>query len=510
MDGNGTEAESIAFHGSGIIAVGKTDEVTAEAGVGADVVDLAGATVLPGFHDCHVHLMKHGLELRQIRLGEAEDLNSVLDAIRRKADESPVGEWILGSGLPFSLWSGRGLTLAVLDDAVPKHPVLLTSQDHHGAWTNTMALQLAGVFEDTPDPPGGRIQRDGAGHLCGLLLERAIPIVTRAIPEPTPEQLRVAVNDAGHDLARFGITTVHHMAYEPASYWRAIASAASDPNFPVRVWCSLPHEEISPAAAIGLATGQGGDDFCVGGAKFFADGALGPQTARMLEPYTGTEDLGMTVDGLDKLTVRFQLAFEAGLVPVTHAIGDAANRAVLDSLAATAGAWTGLDVAPRIEHAQHVHEDDIMRFGELGVTASMQPIHIPLDLATINAKLPDRLHRAYPMRKLISAGALLVFGSDTPIASPDLGPAVRAAVERRDSKGNTLTLEEALLPVEAVRAFTVDAARAIGRGDRSGMIRCGYHADFTIFDGDPIVLGSQADIYGTIKSGRWTFRKALG
>ena len=506
MDKQNPEGQAVAFLGSKILAVGQQDEVSAVAGIGAEVFDLRGATVLPGFHDCHVHLMQHGLELRELRLGQYKDLNSVLEAVLEKARQLPPGEWIRGNGLPLPFWKDRGLTVRVLDDISPKHPVLLLSQDHHAAWVNTMALESAGIDEYVTDPPGGFVHRDENGRLTGLMLEKAISIITRVIPSLTPKQLQQIAYQSAQDLANHGITTVHHMAYEPPAYWRGLASAASDPEFPLRVWACIPQQEIEAASAIGLATGQGSDQFSIGGAKFFADGALGPGTAWMLEPYIGTQTNGMVIDTPAEMTARFPLALEAGLIPVTHAIGDAANRAVLDVISDLSEMWSGYKVPVRIEHAQHVHELDVLRFGDLGVTASMQPIHLGIDFQTIKSQLGDRIDRAYPVRKLLSAGTTVVFGSDTPIANPDILSGVTAAVLRRGAEGEALDPTEAISPMEAIRAYTVDAARSIGWGDRSGMIRVGFHSDFTIFEGDPLNMDMTTRISGTIKAGRWTSR----
>ena len=500
------EAEAVAFRGGQITSVGRADDVLSEAGKGAEVIDLPRKFVLPGFHDSHLHLMQHGLELRQIDLNNVPDMEAALGAVQRSSEGLPEGAWIQGSGFSLTRWGVTDLSRLDLDEAAPRNPVLLRSQDHHSAWVNTAALKRAGVLEHRPDPPDGRFLRDRAGRATGLILERALDLIKQVLPSLSLSELVEVAQIAGRDLASYGITTVHHMAYEPVTHWRALATAASDPAYPVRVWSCIPQQEIEMAAAIGIATGQGGDNFCIGGAKFFADGALGSETAWMLEPYAGTSNCGLVIDGPKVLAARYPLALEAGLIPVTHAIGDAAGRAVLEALEATRELWPEQDPQPRVEHAQHLHADDVERLGALGLTASIQPIHLTFDLMAITASLPDRLDRAYATRSLKSAGALLAFGSDTPVARPDLVRGIRAAVERRDSLGQVLTPQQALTPREALEAYTVGAARAIGRQDRSGQIRPGYHADFTLFDADPLQPSENLSVVGTIKGGRWTFR----
>src|SRR5690606_15935508 len=183
---------------------------------------------------------------------------------------------------------------------------------------------------------------------------------------------------------------------------------------------------------------QGGSNFRVGGAKFFADGALGSRTAWMLEPYSGTSNVGMAMDGPDVLNARVPLALAAGLTPVIHAIGDAATRAALDTFEATQEQWRALGLRPRLEHAQHLHPADVARAGRLGIVASMQPIHLTFDIVSIEALLGDRLDRAYAMRSLARAGAVLAFGSDTPVAPPDVFEGLRAACRRADKAGRRL------------------------------------------------------------------------
>ena len=295
------------------------------------------------------------------------------------------------------------------------------------------------------------------------------------------------------------------MAYEPPIFWRALAKRASDRAYPLRVWACIPHEDIEHAVAIGLATGQGGDRFQVGGAKFFADGALGSRTAWMLDPYP-TGGHGVAVDDPEVLAERIPLALEAGLAPVIHAIGDAANRAVLDALAALRSRWGTKGLRPRIEHAQHLHPDDVPRFGSLGIVASVQPAHLPFDAPSIRQLLGDRIGRAYPWRTLEATGALLAFGSDAPVATPDVFATLRAAVRRIGVDGEPLRKGESLSVDRALAAHTHGAAQAIGWGDRSGQILEGYDADLCVLDHDPLVTLEDLSVMGTVQAGRWTYR----
>lgn len=506
MDPARPRATALAVTGGRVSAVG--EDAAGSAGPGTRVVELGGRALVPGFHDAHVHLAAHGLELSQLDLRGAGDVAEAARLIRASAAELPEGAWLLASGFALHRWGLRALGRAeadALEAAAPGHAVALRSQDHHSAWGNRLAFERAGIGRDTEDPAEGEIVRDADGEPTGLLLERATALLLGSVPPPDAGALDDALLRAGEDLAARGVTTVHHMAFEPAAHWRAMASAASDESYPLRVWACLPQQALEHAAEVGLATGHGGAQFCVGGAKFFADGALGSLTAWMLEPYGGTGDLGVPVDGPDVLARRLPLAIAAGLTPVVHAIGDAANRAVLDALEGAAPAWRAAGLRPRIEHAQHLHPSDVPRFGRLGVVASMQPIHMTFDGPVVRSVLADRQARAYPMRSLQDAGAVLAFGSDTPVAEPDVLEGLRAACRREDVEGETLAPHERLSVEQALAAYTRGAAHAIGRERRSGRLAPGFDADLTVLSHDPTAGLDDLEVCATVKAGRLSF-----
>lgn len=505
MDEGRPSAEALLVRGCRVVALGDLSELRTLASPDAEGVDLAGRCLLPGFHDSHVHLTQHGLELSQVKLDTAETLDEGLQQVADKAAATPKGEWILGAGFLMSRWNVVELTKVQLDSVAPEHPVLLRSQDHHSAWANSLALKQAGVTKDSVDPPYGEIVRDAAGEPTGLLLERALHLIWDKLPQPSDEDIRAALQAAGKDFASLGVTTVHHMAYEPVAYWRQLALQASKPEFPVRVWACIGQELIEQAASLGIATEQGGEHFQIGGAKFFADGALGSLTARMLEPYEGTDTTGVTVDGPEVLRKRFPLAIEAGLVPVCHAIGDQAVREVLDAFEETRELWLAKGMRPRLEHAQHLHPDDIRRFGQLGVTASVQPLHLRFDAKRGRELLGERVRYMHPWRSLKDGSALLTFGSDTPVASPGVLAGLITATTRVSEEGESVHPEQALSLDEALAAYTRGAAKAIGWEGRSGMLKPGYDADLVILSG-PLEEGlEQLQVEATMKAGHWTF-----
>ncbi|MEX2500787.1 MAG: amidohydrolase family protein, partial [Trueperaceae bacterium] len=329
LDADRPSADAVALRGGRVLAVGSEAEVRSRVASDAETIDLDGLTVLPGFHDAHVHLASHGREGLQVRLEGTTRFTELVNRVRDRAAHEEDGAWLLGSGFAEQRWPSAP-DRAELDAAVPDRPVLLRSQDHHSAIANGEALRRAGIDATTSDPNDGRIERRADGTPTGVLRERAVDLLLRAVPTPGPEGLHEALLHGARRLSMLGVTTAHHMAYESAAEMRAVADAASSDAFPLRTWACLPHEELDAARALGIATGQGGDRFTIGGAKFFVDGALGSLTAWMLEPYLDSSDAGMRVIELDALHERVGIAIATGLTPVTHAIGDAAVRAVLN------------------------------------------------------------------------------------------------------------------------------------------------------------------------------------
>ncbi|MEM6431178.1 MAG: amidohydrolase [Deinococcota bacterium] len=504
MQAEGHTCEALAVRAGIILAVGSEADVREQLAPNPEVIDLQGACLLPGFHDSHVHLTRHGFELDQLRLDDAPTLESAQQMVKDRLEQTPAGSWILGSGFATRRWGLTTLTRQQLDVVAPNHPVALESQDHHSAWLNTAALRQLSIDASTPDPEHGTIVREDDGQPSGMLLERAMYLVRETLDTPDDATIQGVLVSAANDLARYGITSVHHMAAEPNTYWRQHGLMAARPDYALRVWSCIPQEDADGAVTVGVATGQGGDRFQVGGAKFFADGALGTQTALMLAPYDGSENVGTVIHSKEFMLERFPLVIEAGLTPVIHAIGDAANRMTLDVLEATAPLWRAKNLRPRIEHAQHLNPDDLARFASLGVIASVQPIHMVFDAPTMPSILGVRSGDAYRFKSLLASGARVVMGSDTPIASPDVITGIRAAVTRNDNQGNAFYPDEALSVYEVLSGYTKDAAYAIHREDSSGQLKPGFDADLVMLSHSPFVSLDDLQIKGTMLAGRWT------
>ncbi len=504
MDPRAPRHTAVALRAGRVLAVGSADEVEAVAAPGARRVDLAGAIVLPGFHDAHVHLTDYGFALAQLDLYDAPTMEAALDLVATRARELPAGELLEGVGFSLSRWSVPAVERGSLDSVAPGRPVIIRSQDLHSAWLNSAALDLIGVSADTPDPEGGTVVRDSEGQPTGLLLERATRLIEAGSPPRSAADIRAALERAGADLAKRGITTVHHMAMDPPGYWREMATLASRPGYPVRVWACVNQEDVEHAAALGLATGQGGENFTIGGAKFFVDGALGSRTAWMLEPYADGSGTGAQVHGPEVLADRLPRVLEAALTPVIHAIGDAANRAAVAALRASRERWHELGLRPRLEHAQHMTPEDAAIVGDLGLPVSVQPAHLPFDLRPIQELLPDRAEQAYAFRSLQANGAVLALGSDAPIATPDVLAGVRAACTRMDADGRELTPNERLSVEEALAGYTRGAAYAVQREGSSGMLRAGFDADLVVLSHEPDMAAPDPQVLATIKAGAVT------
>ena len=509
------EATAVAIRGGRILAVG--DDATARAALpDAEVVDLGGRRVLPGLADAHLHLGWYGLALSSVQ-AETPTLDEALERVAARAAETPPGTWITGRGWNHNAWGGEFPTAADLDRVAPDHPVYLSTKSGHAGWANTRALAVAGVSAVTPDPDGGRILRDAAGRPTGILLEEAMGLVADRVPEPTVEEMAAAVSRAATAAARAGLTGVHDM--DDILTFRAEQILHAAGELPLRVVKSVPLGHLDAAIETGLRSGFGDEWLRIGAVKMFTDGALGPRTAWMLEPFqTEPPSTGIATTPLEALCDGVRRAGEAGLGCAIHAIGDRACREVLaiyeEALRERPLAARGPAARLRIEHLQILHPDDVPRVARLGVIASMQPIHATSDMEISDRHLGARASRAYVFRSLLAAGATLAFGSDCPVEVVDPLVGLHAAVTRRRADGSPgpdgWHPEQRLTVAEAVRAYTVGPAYAAGREDRLGVIAPGFLGDLTILEEDILRVDPQdiahAGVAGTVVGGRFTFR----
>jgi predicted amidohydrolase YtcJ len=377
-------------------------------------------------------------------------------------------------------------TAADLDRVAPDHPIVLEAKSGHAMWANSRALERAGITASTPDPSGGQIVRDVRGQPTGILLEGAMDLIRTVRPVPTPEELAEMMRAAFPAAHRAGLTGIHD--FDGPVAFAAFQILKQRGQLGLRVVKSIPRQMLNQALDLGLGSGFGDDWLSIGSIKMFADGALGPQTASMLEPYEGTNNLGIVTLNKVEMTENVRRANAAGLSCAIHAIGDQACRTVLDVYEEVAHSAQRGSLRNRIEHVQLVHPQDYNRLGKLGVIASMQPTHATSDMMMADKYWGKRNTGAYAWRTQLDAGAVLAFGSDCPVEKIDPLLGIHAAVTRRRADGSPgpegWYPEQRLTVGEAVRAFTWGAAYAAGKEDRLGSITPGKLADFTVLDRD--------------------------
>lgn len=517
MDGRAPTASHLLIGDGKILAVGGS-EVRERAGTDVPVTDLEGRCVVPGLVDSHIHFATFALGMGEVDLSGMCSLDQVLSRVAERAREVEPDEWIKGRGWDQEQWpEARFPAAADLDRVTQRHPVALTAKSGHAMVVNSLALKRVGITAETQSPEGGRIERDASGQPTGLLFEEAMKLIQRAIPYPGAEEVTEALQDGFSRAWRVGLTAVHDMAIQETQdpiVFDAYQRLRARGQLGLRVVKYLPVEAMDYVLALSLRSGLGDEWLRVGGIKLFADGALGSRTAAMLEPYNGEPDnLGILIREPEALEELMGRAIEGGLALAVHAIGDRANRVVLDGLAETVSPASGL--RHRIEHVQLIHPRDLDRLAQLGVVASMQPIHAVQDAPMVDRYWGGRCATAYAWRSLQRTGAVLAFGSDCPVE--DLNPflGVHAAVTRVCPEGYAGPQgwhpEECLSVEEAVRAYTWGAAYAVGMEDQLGTLSPGKWADLVVLDRDiftcdPAAI-AETEVMGTMINGEWVYQR---
>lgn len=461
---------------------------------GAHAEDTAGALIIPGLIDAHIHLMWYALSRRELQL-RGLSRAALLSLVAARAGEVPPGAWITGRGWDQSLWDDDHFpTAAELDRVAPRHPVALIAKNGHVWVVNSAALRVAHITGETPDPPHGRIGRKADGTPDGLLFENALRLVKAVIPAPALGEVVDALDVAQGDLLALGITGVHDVDANPA--FSAFQELRRQGRLRLRVVKYVRLESLDAVLDAGLRTGFGDAWLRFGGLKLFADGALGARTGAMFAPYAGEPDnVGILTLEPARLRDIARHAAAGGVAMAIHAIGDRANHITLDALEGA------LRVNPhlrhRIEHVQHIVPVDQRRLGRAGIVASMQPVHAIHDMVMADRYLgPDRAPHAYAWRSLADGGAVLAFGSDAPIEHFDPFVGLYAAVTRRREDGfpgpEGWHPEQRLTLGAALRAYTWGGAYAAGLEDQMGMLTPGYVADLVVLDRDIFALPPEA------------------
>jgi predicted amidohydrolase YtcJ len=486
------DAQAVAILGNRIAAVGSTEEIRKWIGANTRVIDLQGKRVAPGFNDSHVHFFDGGMGLASVQLRYAKTPEEFRDRIRDFAGKLPKGRWILNGNWDHENWAPPNLpTRRLIDDVTPDNPVFINRLDGHMCLANSLALKLAGVTRETPDPPGGTIVRDANGEPTGVLKDAAMNYVNKVIPNPSEEVIAEAIRAAMRYAAENGVTSVQDMSASPdvfAVYQKLLASG----DLTVRVYGHQPLAQWERLARVGVRAGFGNDKLKIGGLKGFADGSLGSTTALFFDPYLDDpKTSGLPSDEMfpeSKMFDNILNADKAGLQVAIHAIGDKANKTILDMFAEVEKRNGARERRFRIEHAQHLRPEEIRRFGSQRVIASMQPYHAIDDGRWAENRIgPGRSKGTYAFRSLLDAGAVLAFGSDWFVAPMEPVMGIYAAVTRRTLDGKRpegWVPEQKISVAEAVRAYTMGSAYASGDEKIKGSIEPGKLADMTAFSAD--------------------------
>ena len=479
-------AEAVGIADGRVVAVGRRDHVPVPAG--ARLIDVGDAAVIPGLHDFHVHLVGLARTRRAVQLDDAAGVGEIAVRLSNAAAEAASGAWITGRG-----WNEAQLAggVGLLDAAVGRRLVFLMSHDGHSAWASVEARRRAGVDRTTVDPDGGRVERSEDGEPTGILRERALDLVAPLVTRLQGKALRDPIEATLRELAALGITG----ASEAGDYtdqngigpdadlgdsYSSLTDLAGVVDGRLRLTLGIPADAIAAAAARGLRTGVALDarrTMRFGWAKHYTDGTLGSGTAALFSP---EGDLGIMRVSADRLDADFERARPVGVGVALHAIGDRAVAAALDAVARATHRHAGVP-GDRIEHVQLMRPVDAARFAKLGVIASVQPIHAAADRDLVEAAWAGRRDDAYAWRSLDAAGALLAAGSDAPVEAVNPWLGIFAAVHRRfpdDARGDWQPAQ-ALTPAEALSAYTLGPARAIGAADE-GHLRIGARADLAV------------------------------
>src|SRR6187397_1647670 len=464
-----------------------------------DRVDLGGRCVLPGLGDAHVHFPTWALAQREVRLEGAGSLDEALEQVRHAVDSLPAGQWLRGRGWRSGDWSPPvEPTRQALDEIAGDVPVALMARDYHSLWLNSAALAEA---DGDLEVEGGIVELDESGEPTGLLREESAWQFRDRYLLASDDEFVDAMRDGLKIAAARGVTAVHDKDgwLGAPRFWQRLAEEGA---LTLRVWQSLPHEHVDRLEELGLVSGIGDDLLRIGYLKVFMDGTLGSQTARLLD------GSGVKITGREELAEIVRSGARAGWPVAVHAIGDLANRDALDAFEQTRDEWAPLGLRPRIEHAQLLSEEDIPRFGQLGVSASVQFSHAPSDRDIAERNWAGMTERAYAYRSLLDTGAVVANGSDAPIEELDPLAGVRAGVLRTLDERDAWHPEQAVSVDEAFEA-TILAPAWLAREERTrGKLLPGYLADLVVLDRDPLAIEPEelpeVSVVATMVGGRWT------
>lgn len=530
VDSTKPAAQAIAFRGDIIAAVGSNDEIQPLVGPNTEVVDLEGQFAMPGIIEGHGHFMNLGQSKMNLDLMDVKNWSEIIDMVAAAAGRAKPGDWILGRGWHQEKWdtkpepSVEGFPIHdALSKASPDNPVMLTHASGHAAFVNAKAMELAGINPKTANPPGGEILKDAAGRPIGMLRETAQNLAGRAHAEwrakKTPEEnkadahrrIQLAVQEALSN----GITSFHDAGEDFATV-DIVKEALANGELGIRLWVMVrdTNDNLKARLASYKAVGLGDKRLTIAALKKTIDGALGSRGAWMLEPYTDLPGhTGLNTIPVEEVEGAAQIALEHGVQLNVHAIGDRANRQVLDIFEAAFKSRPDLkDLRWRIEHAQHLSAADIPRFGQLGVIASMQGIHATSDAPYVLARLGARRAEegAYVWQKLMKSGAVISNGTDVPVERINPIANFYASVTRKVNDGSTFYPDQRMTREEALKSTTWNAAFAAKEEDIKGSLTVGKLADVTVLSKDLLTVSDEeilaTKVIYTIVGGKIAYR----
>ena len=508
-------ASALAVGRGRILFVGSDAEARVLTNGSTNVIDLHGATVVPGIVDAHAHLLGLGNSLRRVELAGSTSYDEVIARVKSWSKDVKPGEWILGRGWDQNRWASKEFpTHNALSRAFPNNPVALTRVDGHALLANAKAMELARVSAATPDPTGGRIIRLPSGAPAGVFVDNAENLIARAIPASTPVDTRKAILAAIADCNRWGLTGIHD-AGESAETIAIYEELAREGNYSLRnyVMLSDPGEPGSPAALGNPYLRRGPQSALYDGhlwvraIKLYADGALGSRGAALLAPYTDEPtNSGLLVSRPEHIRAWAEAALRSGFQVNVHAIGDRGNRVVLDAFDSALRTVPAADHRFRIEHAQVLSAEDIPRFAKLGVIPSMQPTHQTSDMRWAEARVgPLRIRGAYAWRSLLNTGVVIPSGTDFPVEEVNPLLTFHAAVTRQDPTNWPVGgwyPEQKMTREEALQSMTIWPAYAGFQESVLGSLTPGKYADFVVLDRD-IMRIPDTEILGTRVVSTW-------
>ncbi len=527
MDPKQPMVQAVAVRGDRIVAVGTDEDIQEWVGDHTEITALDGKTVVPGMIDAHVHFIGIGARRMNIDASQATSKEEIVQMVKERVAQSSPGEWIRGRGWDQNNWPVKTFpTKEDLDAVSAENPVYLGRVDGHAAWVNSRALESAGITKETPDPPGGQIIHGENGEPTGTLIDNAFRLVSQHIPSASDEERKEAVKLSIEECLSSGLTGVHEAGgrREDIELYEEMMRAG---EFDFRIYeylrwpvdeQKLPHtyESLDYYLEKGPQVGLYDHRLTIRGIKMSLDGALGSRGAALLEPYSDDPDnrgvLRLTEEEIYATVLR---GLEAGFQSAVHAIGDRANRTVLDAMEKALVEAQVEDARLRIEHSQILDESDVPRYAKLGIIPSMQPTHCTTDMHWIEERIgEERSQHSYAWRTLLETGVRIPGGSDAPVESVRPLWGIYAAVTRQDRKGwpeGGWHPDQCLSREEALRMFTLDAAYAAFEEDIKGSITPGKLADFAVLSKDIMTIPPpeilETEVLMTFLGGKIVYQK---